>query len=115
MENSKYRDPVNVKVGEKIKFFRKKAGLTQEEVAEKIGLTQKHISRIEQGYHSALFITVASIAKAVGVPLDYLVADLGENFDDGAINAIVSELSGMSRKQLEMVRENIETVKKYKF
>ena len=38
-------------IGRKIKSFRKKRGLTQAELAEKIDLSEKHISKIEAGVH----------------------------------------------------------------
>ena len=38
-------------IGRKIKSFRKKRGLTQAELAEKIDLSEKHISKIEASIH----------------------------------------------------------------
>ena len=37
------------KVGQRFKLYREKAGLTQEELAEKVGLNSNYISRIERG------------------------------------------------------------------
>ena len=36
-------------IAEKIKYYRKKANLTQAELAEKVDLSVQHISRIESG------------------------------------------------------------------
>ena len=38
-------------IGEKIKFFRKKKGLSQEELSELINLEMKSLSRIESGHN----------------------------------------------------------------
>lgn len=48
---------------------RKLAGLTQEQLAEKSGLPQSHISRIETGKHSPSHATLEKIAKALNKPM----------------------------------------------
>lgn len=53
----------------KVHDARKKAGLTQEELAEKSGLQQSHISRIENGKHSPSPYTLEKIATALGIPV----------------------------------------------
>lgn len=113
MNKSDKRNPVNIKIGERIKYYRQKAGLTQEEVAEQIGLTQKHISRIESGYHSSLFITIMDIAKAVNIPIDAFTENIDENSNSAIINTIIAEISDMDKTQLEMLKDNIETIKRY--
>lgn len=55
-------------VSKRIRDARKKAGLTQEELAEKAGLPQSHISRLEQQKHSPTAKTLEKIAKALGIP-----------------------------------------------
>ncbi len=113
MNKSQSRNPINVKIGERIRHYRQKAGLTQEAVAEQIGLTQKHISRIEGGYHNSLFITIMEIAKAINIPIDALTEDVYENSNSALVNTIISEITNMEKSQLEMLRDNIETIKKY--
>jgi DNA-binding XRE family transcriptional regulator len=54
-------------VSDKIRTCRKAAGLTQEELAEKSGLPQSHISRLENGQHSPSRATLEKIAAALGV------------------------------------------------
>jgi ribosome-binding protein aMBF1 (putative translation factor) len=54
-------------VGKKIKELREAAGLTQVKLAEKAGLPQSHISRIENAEYSPTNITIAKIAKALNV------------------------------------------------
>lgn len=113
MSKSDTRNPINIKIGEKIRYYRQKAGLTQETVAEQIGLTQKHISRIECGYHNSLFITIMEIAKVLNIPIDALTENVYENSNSATINTIISEISSMERSQLEMLKDNIETIKRY--
>lgn len=53
-------------IGGTLRKARKEAKLTQEQLAEKSGLPQSHISRIESGKHSPSRITIEKIAKALG-------------------------------------------------
>jgi DNA-binding XRE family transcriptional regulator len=59
-------------VGEHIREARRKAGLTQKELAQRSGLRQSHISRLERGRHSPSFVTLEKIAHALGIPLSQL-------------------------------------------
>lgn len=54
-------------VGKKIRELRDAAGMNQTQLAEKAGLTQSHISRLENAEHSATNFTLEKIAKALGV------------------------------------------------
>jgi DNA-binding XRE family transcriptional regulator len=53
-------------VAAKVQELRKAAGLTQIEVAEKSGLPQSHISRIESAKLSPSRLTLEKIAAALG-------------------------------------------------
>lgn len=59
-------------VSNQIKRLRKQAGLTQVQLAEKSGIPQSHISRLENGEHSPSFITLEKIASALNVPVSRL-------------------------------------------
>lgn len=52
----------------RIRELRKERGWSQEELANKAGLTQSHISRLESGTHSPSSMTVEKIAKAFDMP-----------------------------------------------
>jgi len=54
-------------ISKRIKEEREQAGLTQKELAEKSGLPQPHISRLESGLHSPTHLTVQKIAKALKI------------------------------------------------
>jgi DNA-binding XRE family transcriptional regulator len=54
-------------IGGKIRQLRNEAEMTQDQLAVKAGLPQSHISRIENAQHSATFMTLEKIAKALGV------------------------------------------------
>lgn len=55
------------KLGKNIKRARKKVGLTQDQVAESVGVHVSYISRIERGVVNPSYEVVESIAKALKV------------------------------------------------
>ena len=58
------------RIGERIRQLRKERGMSQTELAEKAGLVQPHIVRIEQGRYSVGLDTLQAIAKALGCTVD---------------------------------------------
>ena len=63
-------------LGEAVRIMRKKAGFSQEKLAEKADLSTVFISRIERGVESPSVDNLLKIAKALGVR----VRDLVEQF-----------------------------------
>ena len=58
------------RMGERIRQLRTEKGVSQTELAEKAGLAQPHIVRIEQGRYSVGLDTLQAIAKALGCTVD---------------------------------------------
>ena len=56
-------------IGARIKVLRKQAGLTQEKLAEKVGLDSRHLSRLEVGQHFPSLDSLERIADALNMPL----------------------------------------------
>ena len=65
-----------MQTSEKIKQARKKAGLTQEELALKLGDSQAMISAYEKGLRNPKWETIRSIANALGVSVVEIASDL---------------------------------------
>ncbi|EPC8411303.1 helix-turn-helix domain-containing protein [Bacillus thuringiensis] len=57
-------------VGENIRFLRKKRGLTQEELAERIDLQQAYIGGVERGERNISMLTLQKIAVGLEVSPD---------------------------------------------
>lgn len=60
-------------IGERIKIKRKELGLTQAELGEKLNISDKAVSKWEQGEGDPSLSIVPDIAKVLGVSLDYLL------------------------------------------
>ena len=54
-------------VGKRIKIVRQRSGLTQDQLAEQVGLSPKYISGIERGVENPTMDTLLRLAKVLGV------------------------------------------------
>jgi transcriptional regulator with XRE-family HTH domain len=60
-------------IGKRIRKGRQILEMTQQELAEVIGVTPQHISLIEQGKGAPSLSTLTKLAEELGVTIDYLV------------------------------------------
>lgn len=60
-------------LGKKVQRYRKKTGMSQEEVAHKVGISRAYMGYIEQGRNLPSLEILEKIAKAVKVKLGDLV------------------------------------------
>lgn len=58
------------KIGDNIRAERNRARLSQEGLAEKINMNEKHISRIESGYINPRITTIIAIMEALNIPFE---------------------------------------------
>jgi len=59
----------------KIAFFRKQKGLTQEKLAEIVGITRPYLSEIENGNYAPGGPLILKIAKSLGVSVEDIFSD----------------------------------------
>jgi transcriptional regulator with XRE-family HTH domain len=64
-----------LRIGQRIAELRKEQGMTQTQLAERCGLQQAHIARIEAGRYSVGLDTLAQIADAMGMKIDFIIND----------------------------------------
>ncbi len=70
------RHPVLTAFGLSVRKQREAHGLTQEALAEKADLDQTYISGIERGIRNPSVLSIAKIAKAMGISLSQLTNGL---------------------------------------
>ena len=63
-------------IGDAIRFRRKRAGFTQETLAEKVNLNPKYLGEIERGEKIISIEALLRIAKAVKVPIREFFRDV---------------------------------------
>ncbi len=61
-----------------IKVWREFRGLSQQDVAERIGISIPYLSQLETGKRRGSFAVLSMLARALGVPLDSLAAQDSE-------------------------------------
>ena len=106
-------------IGCNIRSARKSAGLTQEQTAEKLKMSQLHFGRLERGERPASLEQLAQIAQTLRVPLATLLNGcvMEEDFsiqpDDSARalgDAIAHLASGCPPKTRRLMRALCQTV-----
>lgn len=65
--------------GRMLKTLREEAGLTQEALAERSGLPLRSIQNWEQGHRVPRVQALPSLARAMGMPVERLVAGIVED------------------------------------
>ena len=63
-------------IGQRIRKFRKAYNLSQEQLAEKVGISTTHMSHIETGNTKLSLSVFADIASALSVQTDELLYDI---------------------------------------
>lgn len=98
---------IHQRLAMKLKQYRKVCGLTQTQLAAKVGLSLGYIARLEIGMHDPPLSTLAKLAKALKVTVGELVNIGGVQriaLDTDAINSLVSaglldEISAVSKRR----------------
>ena len=106
-------------LGSKIKGRRQTLGLTQEQVSEKLDLSESFYSRIERGERIISVETLIKIANYFSLSLDYLLldstrTDANEKLQtelDSIFSGMNSEQSAFLLELLKVHSENIDRLK----
>ncbi|MBQ3835434.1 MAG: helix-turn-helix transcriptional regulator [Elusimicrobia bacterium] len=85
----------------------KEKGLTQTELAKKAGLTQPSLSRILAGKYEIKINNLEKIAKALDVPISYLVSSETQKNSD-----IDKEKLAIKDQEIKLLKEKIAFLEK---
>ena len=75
-------------IGDRLRTYRNRAGLNQEELAEKAGVHPTYIGQLERGEKNATLETVEKVARALSLPFEVLFEAIIEG---DASNAVARE------------------------
>ena len=92
---------INISIGRNIKIAREKAGLTQEQLSEMIGIGPKSLSAVERGTVGISIATLQKICNALPVSSDALI--FGGNAQND-VKGLVSRLERLTPKQYEIAK-----------
>ena len=99
-------------IGMNIRKERKRQLLTIEQLAEKAGITDNFLGKIERGDGIPSFPTLDSIACALNVSIDFLKGNIEYNKEYRFINSLI-EINNLSEDKKEMFIDFISTNIKY--
>lgn len=94
-------------IGRKIKKIRLNLGLTQAQLSEKVGLSEKYISNIETGSGSCSLPALISIANGLNTSMDFLLSNVlnvnNQLQNTDKIYQLKNILDNMSDKQVDFI------------
>lgn len=96
-------------IGQKIKEFRKKKKLSQAELAEKVGLSDKHIGRIEAGKYFPNFGNFLAILDALDMNLSEFGPDENK-IDNPKREELIQIMYAANDKQIELFYKLIKAI-----
>jgi len=96
---------VEMTLGERVRERRQTLKVTQQQLAEAIGVTHQHVSAIEQDKRTPSLPSLAKLAEELGVTVDYLVAG-----KEGIITDTIPAIKADKSLSLEVKRALIALV-----
>ncbi len=98
-------------MGERIYFRRKALKLTQEELAEKIGVSTQMISNLELGKKAIRPENLINICSVLNISSDYV---LSGNKSDNLVDEIAKKLNNLDSDELKFINQMIDYINKGK-
>lgn len=96
------------KLGLKIKAVRQSRNLTQENLAEMVGVNTSHISNTENAHTKVSLNVLLAIANALNTSIDFLLSDQYENSSMALDNEIVRALKDCDNEKKEKILKIID-------
>ena len=88
-------------IGLKIKQYRKNAAMSQSELSEKVGMTEKNLSNIERGLQLPVLGSFFKIVKVLNIPLSEFDLSTQDNVEPIKL-ALLKEISVSSIEEMEV-------------
>ncbi|MBR2467325.1 MAG: helix-turn-helix transcriptional regulator [Clostridia bacterium] len=103
-------------IGRKIQYFRKKKGITQEQLSEILGITPHYLSALERGIYNIKIETLIKILNTLDLSADEIFCDVVNKSCSITANRLSSMLEDLpaeeQKKILAVVDTMIENAKK---
>ena len=101
-------------LGKKFKEYRKKAKLTQEELSEKIDISEKHYGQLERGSFSPSLETFFKIVETLNIPLSEfgIKNKEGDNKNQNR-DELIKEIYSSNDNEIELFLEFVKSIKIY--
>ena len=108
------KNEINNSFGKVLKDFRVKKGYTQETMAEKLGISLKYISRIENGYSGIKTQSLINYMNFLGITPNTIFKELMTNQEIIKQIEISQKLNQLSEEKLNFVDNMIDLLIDFK-
>ena len=99
------------KIGQRIRKYRKAFGLSQEALAERIGISVPHMSHIETGNTKLSLPVLVALAQALEVRTDDLLFDGNHGERSELYATLEAELRDCSSEELALLSEILRSIR----
>ena len=99
---------IDCEVGKVLKNYRVSHKLTQEKMAEQLGISVKYISRIENGNGGVKLETLVNYMNLLGIVPNILFQDLIKNSNAQLQIQLSDKISSLSKEKVEFLLEFID-------
>jgi len=93
---------INEEIGKRLAEYRKKAGLSQAQLGEMLGLEKESVSRIESGKIAPSLSRLVMFCESLDVSFEELLINASPHPTDEA-RALIASLQGLSLRQRQIV------------
>ncbi len=97
-------------MGKRIKEQRKALGLTQQDIYEKIDVSQNHYSRIENGHVGVSLEVLVQLSDILNISVDYILTG---HISEDKLPEFALKYSQLSDKQKNYINNQINTLLEY--
>ena len=92
-------------IGQRIRKYRKANQLSQEELAEKVGISITHMSHIETGNTKLSLPVLVKLADELNVRTDDLLSDRSTINKSAIVDDIIQIFDGCTTQQIQVLRD----------
>ncbi len=112
--NSEVKSEMDKVFGIILKHYRNKSGYTQAELSEKLGISEKYVSRIETGIGGISKETLTKYMNILGISPNKMYKDFINNPRIKAEIEVSEKISELSTEKLEIILEMTKMLKDLK-
>ena len=109
MQNKK---KINIQIGQNIRQIREDTGLTQEKLADILGIGDKHVSAIERGAVGLSLPTLIRICDALSVSADRILFGSRDDVDrrSADIHMLMERMERLPDRQFDAAKDVMDSV-----
>lgn len=101
-------------LGKKFKEYRKKAKMTQEELAEKIDIAEKHYGKLERGVFMPSLETFFKLVEILNIPISQFGLN-SEKIPNEKKENILREIYLANDEEIEFISNFINSLKQFEY